>query len=573
MSNKRNRFSELEKIHPLARIDHRHLMNEKGELPYMANLSRKERRKLAAQSLKTAKQYTKILHRLATSGAGFSTDQFLRQMAIEYTHRYASSGTSNQPVSFNYFEPFCRIKLINDAAPYMDMTKEFDHLFYASDFFDYITSSDSDGFELESLYDLPEEKTFHFSINGDVNDISFLNAENREFVISGFSMIRHGSSLYWYLIGGETLTKEEWKLRCSDQAKVYLDSIPPSKRAFLSESIEEAGSHTGAPLSLEGTSTAIKTIIAGEMDLKEKKHIARCYMTEYENSFPIFCDDPEVLIGINDKEQREIVKKNMMEHINKSTVMWSLAEGFFQLPSYFCSRVPIEKKVLVKSGKRLSKKKGGRGLNKRYKMVSAVEVTDEKTRSTILRVNLPHYEIETEGHWRRLMPSATGHDRNGNEIRGKTWINSSNEWKESIDASGTIFVKDSIASAKLKISEYQRASIEVKKKSTNSNDAKKQKYGELYVMRCAAMKETIFKVGFTEGDSYERAKSLSSVTGVPLSFVVVKTWQHPDAEALETEVHMMLAPYRINDGREFFLARFDKIEKIIEATIVRTSGN
>lgn len=100
--------------------------------------------------------------------------------------------------------------------------------------------------------------------------------------------------------------------------------------------------------------------------------------------------------------------------------------------------------------------------------------------------------------------------------------------------------------------------------SKNASDS-----GELYVMRCAAMKEQIFKVGFTEVDSAQRASQLSSATGVPLAFVVLKKWEHKEARKLETEVHMMLAPYRINDSREFFMAKYDVIVNVIESVLNR----
>ncbi len=573
MTDKNKRLRELAKIPPFARVDHRHHLNEKGELPYVAKLPRAERRKLATESEKLVRQYGKILKSLATSGAGFPTDQLLRQMATEYTHRYASSGTNNQPVSFNYFEPFLHIKLIQTVAPYTELVEEFDHLFYASDFFDYLTSPDSDGFDLESLYELREEKTFHFSANGNVADISFLNGENKEFLVSGFSMIRRGNSLYWYLIGGEVLGEDEWEIRCSKQPEIDLQSINPSKRAFLRESIEESNFRAGPPLPLEGTSTAIRTIIAGEIDIKTKKHLARCHMTEYENAFPVFCDDPEIHSSIEDEEKREATINHAMNYINKSAVLWNLAEGFLQLPNYFRCRLPLDKEVLAKSRKRLSQKKGGRGINKSYKVVSAIEVTDAKPASTILRIDLPHYATETEGHWRRLPQGAIGYDRNGSAVIEKTWVNSSSKWKAPKTYSRTIFVKDTIESAKLKISEYLKVAKEIEENATANSNTRKQNHGELYVMRCAGMKETIFKVGFTEGNSNERAEQLSSATGVPLSFVVVRSWQHPDAEALETEVHMMLAPYRVNDGREFFLVRYDVIENIIETTIARLENS
>ena len=87
------------------------------------------------------------------------------------------------------------------------------------------------------------------------------------------------------------------------------------------------------------------------------------------------------------------------------------------------------------------------------------------------------------------------------------------------------------------------------------------------------MAEQLYKVGYTTGGSEERAEQLSAATGVPLSFVVVKSWFHPNAAALETEVHMMLAPYRLNDGREFFQASFEVIKKIVENVIKRTAEN
>jgi hypothetical protein len=571
MSDRGKRISELKKIPFFAGVDHRHLLNGKGKHEIISKLPRSERRKLAIQAKKLARQYNRILKNLLTSGAGFPNDQLLRKMAIEYTHRYASSGIYNQPTSFNYFEPFCHIKLIQDStAPYMKIAKEYDHLFYSTDFFDYLTSPDIDDFDLGTLCELPEEKAFHFTTNGDVKDISFLYSEDREFVISGFSMVRRGNYLHWYLIGGEVLSDEEWELRCANPSEISMDSIKPSKRAFLSESIAENDYSFGAPLPLEGTKTAIRTIISGEMDLLEKKHLSRCYMSEYENSFPVFCDDPEILVGIANTEQRNTYKIRMMEKLDKASVLWNLAEGLFQLPNYFNSRIPLEKEVLYKSGKRLSQKKGGKGIDNNYRIVSAIEVTESRPVPAIIKINLPHYEVETEGHWRRLSPEAIGHDRNGSEVVGKTWINASNKWKEPKKNSRTIFVKDSLATAKLKISEYIDAAARVEK-TINQSTTHDQNYGELYVMRCSAMKETIFKVGYTDGDSSKRAEQLSSSTGVPLSFVVVKSWRHPNAAALETEVHMMLSPYRLNDGREFFLAAFSVIESIIEVAIERAT--
>lgn len=50
-----------------------------------------------------------------------------------------------------------------------------------------------------------------------------------------------------------------------------------------------------------------------------------------------------------------------------------------------------------------------------------------------------------------------------------------------------------------------------------------------------------------------------------MAFVVVKNWPHADARALEAEAHIMLAPYRLNDRREFFRAPLQTLDEVLRA--------
>jgi hypothetical protein len=83
------------------------------------------------------------------------------------------------------------------------------------------------------------------------------------------------------------------------------------------------------------------------------------------------------------------------------------------------------------------------------------------------------------------------------------------------------------------------------------------------------MKDEVYKVGWTSGTAAERARELSSATGVPSSFVVVEAWTHIDPEALEKSIHAMLSPYRVNDARESFQANYSTIKQVIVTEIAR----
>ena len=161
-------------------------------------------------------------------------------------------------------------------------------------------------------------------------------------------------------------------------------------------------------------------------------------------------------------------------------------------------------------------------------------------------------------------------------MRGKTWVKSSNRWRERPFGPRTIYVKSSVAAARVtvrEIVESTRGAMNAEAKARNSLLDHKEERGVLYVLRCITMKDEVYKVGWTSGTAEERARSLSAATGVPSSFVVVDYWPYKDAEALERNVHAVLDPYRINESREFFQANYAKIKGIIEGEIKRIDDN
>lgn len=258
-----------------------------------------------------------------------------------------------------------------------------------------------------------------------------------------------------------------------------------------------------------------------------------------------------------------------MERIGQADTLWNLAEGLFQLPQYFETRITVSRKLLQSQGKPTGLKgKGGRGVKAHYVAVEAVAVAGAEAPPAIRRISMPMYSTKTEGHWRRLDSGKTGKDRDGNPEPGRTWVKKPSPWRDDKDRDRCVYVKDSLAIAKTRVDELYAA--------VETQDAKSQVQGggngELYVLRCALMKEEVFKVGWTSGTASERAKQLSSATGVPLAFVVVESWAHDDPEALEKEVHAQLSPYRGNNQREFFRLSFQNIRKIIVQTIDRVDS-
>ncbi len=80
----------------------------------------------------------------------------------------------------------------------------------------------------------------------------------------------------------------------------------------------------------------------------------------------------------------------------------------------------------------------------------------------------------------------------------------------------------------------------------------------------------LVKIGRTERSVSERAGELSSHTGVPTSFVVVKEYAVENSIEAERIIHQRLSDYRVSDNREFFKMEAEDAMEIIESILPKS---
>lgn len=75
--------------------------------------------------------------------------------------------------------------------------------------------------------------------------------------------------------------------------------------------------------------------------------------------------------------------------------------------------------------------------------------------------------------------------------------------------------------------------------------------GFIYVLLNPAFPNMV-KIGLTKGTSEDRARNISSATGVPTDFIVLYDALVNNVEKAEKEIHAHFSSYRVNRRREFF---------------------
>ncbi len=100
--------------------------------------------------------------------------------------------------------------------------------------------------------------------------------------------------------------------------------------------------------------------------------------------------------------------------------------------------------------------------------------------------------------------------------------------------------------------------------------------GYLYILSNASM-PGLYKIGCTSRSPEERRRELSKATGIPIDFEIEYEIYSTNMEAVEKEVHLKLASYRI--GKEFFKVQLQVAVEILRKKVeeyrleeARTSG-
>ena len=88
----------------------------------------------------------------------------------------------------------------------------------------------------------------------------------------------------------------------------------------------------------------------------------------------------------------------------------------------------------------------------------------------------------------------------------------------------------------------------------------------IYVLENPSMPGLV-KIGRTERSVSERVGELSSHTGVPTGFAVVKEWAVADSVKAEKTIHERLSHYRVSDNREFFKMEAEDATDMIESLL------
>jgi predicted RNA-binding Zn-ribbon protein involved in translation (DUF1610 family) len=104
-------------------------------------------------------------------------------------------------------------------------------------------------------------------------------------------------------------------------------------------------------------------------------------------------------------------------------------------------------------------------------------------------------------------------------------------------------------------------------KNKNENDkGSKQKDGYVYVL-VSSEKPNLVKIGMTYRNPEERAKELSSSTGVSMPYIVAYKMETPNPERVEKKVHGRLSQKRVNPDREFFRVETNEAIRVIEEVV------
>lgn len=467
----------------------------------------------------------------------------LREYNSEYNSRVINGGLEDLPGSFNVAEAFN--KFLPPSATF-EILPEKDNLFSFIDFIDHITSDTVDFTEDDIRKHTKNGIIYSYNSTSDPKNLTFSTSSKKSYGFSSVSIVRFKNELSMILLAGricDLKTETENIRRQSESMERF------SHRAQLQPDADRV--IQAEPLS-EG-SDLWKTVVLARFDLDTKTIDVRYVYEDWGQFYQGVSDDRNSYIKYNGEFINNTVKaayENSTNRLDEYEAIFELCKTCLMLPKYFDAReedVTIERHPtdFLDFRKKLSNSKFISLVNPSHHIslrnVSVLPKLDRISPSNS-EFYAPNYRIETKGFWRKLAPTAVGQDKNGKSIHGRTWVSQTESWVEEVDSPASV--------------------VESRPLKGNPENA-----GFIYVMRSAAHQKNIFKVGLTRRNAALRASELTRTTGSPDHFLVVQEWQVSDCVLAEKLIHEELQSYRINPGREFFMADYSVVRSAIDAVI------
>ena len=544
-------------------------MSELGrwEIPSEIGYSKKKRKDLFSGQTKEERAEAKKLARRAKSfaiaqeksGANQLADQTLRSFVKEYNNRIAVHGMveGEMPSSFHILEAF--IEYIPHLLNFR-ILPERDYQIDASDFLEFASGTECPADPLEAAYELADGEVYNVTSTTDPHD-TLLASDTDTVGFVAANVIRRGDEAVVMLVCGSKEVPEDvdWTQNAVPDPKPWVEGFVRGARregAFKKWYLIWGDLYKKFVLARYDLSrqTLLERAVGWESDVH----------WQWVTDIPAFSDVPD--------EQR----RNMAQRLDRYKTTWRLSESVLLIPSYLSKRyeVTATKKVRTELGRKTTiqnqTKHAPPKSRVQFRMLRSLVVKRDKgSVGAVGRTYTPpRFQVEVEGFWRRLSnPESMGSDAAGNPVKGRTWVKAHLRYRENPPASDAriVFIKQTLRSAKAQAHGLRQKPIADTVPLPSAR--KEEGFSHVYVLTNPALKSDLWKIGYTDGDPEDRARQLSSTTGVPVNYLVVESWIVTDGLLAESATHAALEDYRVTTRREFFQCQYSVLRNALVRAI------
>lgn len=515
-------------------------VNMRSDNPKVAGLYAKIAKVSAADEYKAVKAATKLASAIAdayrVNGPGLYVDRYLRDFLAEYNSRVLRGEGANMPTSFNVGGAFVEpdeevliLKLLPEKYYNFSFAKMLDHITDPA-----VTTS------LRATAANMSELTI-YQINALGGYAKFNIPGNEEYVFCGVGFVREGDEMAIITVLGKTN-------RNPSEISIPADPtfLAPGKE-FILDGVDTIDLTEQPLFDDEGFSPVI---LFTRVDTNNETVQVRYALEETRDTFNIVTDDPQTIAmaknmsgWTEDSRQRNLNKFRKFEALFDISTSLISCLDLCDSDELVVQRHPTELRITPNSSAARHARSRLSGSNiPNYVNVATLFEADLGT--AIFDLPASSIKMESTGYWKTLSLGSSGRDKNGQMVQGKTWVTTKESWFEE------------------HLDDYRVDTSPVRVNVVGDDSV-----GEVYVLRSALHKKNVYKIGFTTKDAHERARQLGATSGQPDTFNVVQSWKVKMPRQIEQQVHHILAEYRINQNREFFEVKYEKIRATIDSVI------